>query len=116
MAIERVGYRRLYDAIDCSITGFDEMHVAFPFEDYYHAEIYIGPKPRFGICIEKNDDYYAHPGAETNKNIAYHLDVAESSHPRSFFTEISIFRDVEVDNALSQAFHRQDLRKPSKPA
>ena len=110
MAIERVGYRRLYDAIDCSISELDEIRVAFPFEDRFHIEIYIGPTPRFGICTEKNDDYYAHPGTETNKNISYHFDVTQSSHPRRFFTEISCFRDIEVSPALSQAFHHQDQK------
>jgi hypothetical protein len=110
MTIERVGYRRLYDAIDCSISGCDEIQVAFPFEDRFHVEIYMGPTPRFGICTEKNDDYYAHPGTETNKNIEYHFDVTQSSHPRRFFIEISCFRDIEVSTALSQAFHRQDPR------
>ena len=110
MAIERVGYRRLYDAIDCSISGCDEIHVAFPFEDRFQIEIYIGSTPRFGICTEKNDDYYAHPGTETKKNISYHFDVTQSSHPRRFFTEISCFRDIEVSTALSRAFHRQDQK------
>ena len=108
MAIERVGYRRLYDAMNCSISGFDEIHVAFPFEDRFHIEIYIGPTPRFGICTEKNEDYYTHRGNETPKNIEYYFDVAQSSHPRHFFTEVSCFRDIEVNTALSQAFHRQD--------
>jgi hypothetical protein len=110
MAIERVGYRRLYDAIDCSISGLGEIRIAFPFEDRFHIEIYIGPTPRFGISTEKNDDYYAHPGTETKKNISYHFDVTQSSHPRRFFTEISCFRDIEVNPALSKAFHHQDQK------
>jgi hypothetical protein len=110
MAIERVGYRRLYDAIDCSISGLDEIRIAFPFEDRFLVEIYIGPTPRFGISTEKNDDYYAHPGTETKKNISYHFDVTQSPHPRRFFTEISCFRGIEVSTALSKAFHRQDQK------
>ena len=103
MAIERVGYRRLYDAIDCSISGLDEIRIAFPFEDRFLVEIYIGPTPRFGISTEKNDDFYAHPGTETKKNISYHFDVTQSSHPRRFFTEISCFRGIEVSTALSKS-------------
>ncbi len=114
MTIERVGYRRLYDAVDCSLYGCEEMFVEFPFEDSFHIEIYIGSTPQFGICTENNDDYYAHRGNETIKNIAYHFDVAQSSHPRHFFTEISCFRDIEVDAALSKAFHAQDQKAREK--
>lgn len=109
MVTERVGYRRLYDAVDCSFVKSDEMHVVFPFESRFHIEIYIGPAPRFGISTEKNEDYYVHPGTETNKNApSYYFDVAQSSHPRHFFTEISCFRAIEVSASLAEAFHCQD--------
>jgi hypothetical protein len=109
MAIERVGYRRLYDAIDCSIPECSELRVAFSFESQFHVEIYIGPKPRFGVSIEKNDDYYAHTGIHTNKQApVYYADATQSPYPRRFFTEIICFRDIEVSPALSEAFHRQD--------
>src|SRR5260221_3067451 len=110
MVIERVGYRRLYDAIDCSIPGHDEIHVAFPFGDIFQIEIYIGPTPRFGISTEKNDEYYAHRGVHNKRNISYHPDVTQSSYPRRFFTEIACFRDIKVSEALSGAFHRQDQK------
>jgi len=110
MAMERVGYRRLYDAIDCSILGRDEIRVAFPFEDVFQIEIYIGSAPRFGIKTEDNYEYYVHRGVQNNMNISYHPDVTQSSYPRRFFTEITCFQDIEVGEALSEAFHRQDLK------
>jgi len=43
MAIEHVGYRRLYDAIECSIIDHKEMHVVFPFG----LVMMISSSPRF---------------------------------------------------------------------
>ncbi|GHO98714.1 hypothetical protein KSF_087620 [Reticulibacter mediterranei] len=111
MPIEQVGYRRLYDAMGCSIQGRDEIHITFPFEGIFQVEIYIGSTPRFGISTETNDDYYAYPGIVNHKNPpSYYEDVTQSSYPRHFFTEICCFRDIEISEALSKAFHCQNKR------
>jgi hypothetical protein len=50
---ERIGFRRLYDSIGCSLpSGRGELRFEFSLDDELLAEVYMGPKPRFGIWIE----------------------------------------------------------------
>jgi len=109
MPIEKVGYRRLYDSMGCSIVNSQTLHLVFPLGQHHHVEIYMGAKPKFGIHIEKDHDDYLIPGSQARfGQYSYHGDATESSYPRSFFTEITCLRELEVPADLSETFHRND--------
>jgi hypothetical protein len=58
MGKERIGYRRLYDAVACSLADCNEMHITFPMGDL-QIEVYLGPKPRLGITVSRTHIYLA---------------------------------------------------------
>ncbi len=109
MPNEKVGYRRLYDSMGCSIVNNQLFHLVFPLGQHLQVEVYMGAKPKFGILIEKDHDDYLIPGSKASiGQYSYHLDATESLYLRSFFTEIACLRELEVTADLSEAFHRND--------
>src|SRR5438132_1516444 len=104
MGTERVGYRRLYDAIGCSLADRQELHITFPLNDL-EIWVYLGPKPKFGITVSHGGKYVV-PGEVSLMAVSeYKKDASESSYPHHFFTEISCIKHVEVSDDVSRAFH-----------
>jgi hypothetical protein len=104
MAIEKVGYRILYDSMGCSLKEHEELEVQFKMENI-NVMTYMGPKPKFGIILMESDKYFV-PG-ETSKLLKanYRKDASKSLYPRKFFTEISCWKELEVSQEISNAFH-----------
>jgi hypothetical protein len=109
MAIERIGYRRLYDAMGCSLTTGPEARWQFTFANGLHAEVYLGPRPRFGIQIDQSDRYFIPEQRCLLLRSEHHKDPSTSGYPRSFFTEVSCLRESDVPEAVSADFW---ARKP----
>jgi hypothetical protein len=108
MAIEQVGYRRLYDAIGCSLAERDELSLSFEFQNGIRADVYFGPKPRFGIWVGRSDKYVIPDGMSILSHARYHGDASKSEYPRSFFTEVFCSAEIEVTDELSEAFHNDE--------
>ena len=109
MASIRVGYRRLYDSMGCSIANQQIVHVVFPFGKHLQVEIYIGNNPKFGIWTETGHEDYLIPGEQmTIGHYTYHADATQSPYPRKFFTEIICSQVEEVSDELFEAFYRED--------
>jgi len=113
MAIERVGYRRLYDSLGCSLAEQKELAIEFEMGEF-RINVYLGPKPKFGITVSSSDKYFI-PGEEaTMLKAEYSKDATESAHPNTFFTEIFCSKEVEVPDELSKAFHDNDSTASSE--
>ena len=109
MAFVRIGYRRLYDSMGCSIANHQTIHLEFPTGDDLHLEIYMGNKPKFGITVETEHQEYVIPGEQSKLgHYTYHSDATQSPYPRSFFTEIICSHDLEVTDELFDAFCRDE--------
>jgi len=110
MASVRIGYRRLYDSMGCSIADQQTINLVFPFGDHLQAEIYMGNKPKFGITVETGHEDYLIPGTQTTfGHYSYHADATQSSYPRTFFTEIICSQVEEVSDELFEALYRDDM-------
>jgi len=105
----KVGYRRLYDAMGCSISGQEEWTATFPIAGY-SAEVYIGSKPIYGVAYNKiSSPKYQVPDEPTPLVIfEYQKDAAKSSYPRKFFTEIAVFEDLVVPEEIFTGFTQGD--------
>jgi hypothetical protein len=109
MKTVRIGARRLYDSMGCSIINQQPFNLVFPFGDHLQAEIYMGNKPKFGITVETEHDDYIIPGAQMRLgSYAYHADATQSAYPRTFFTEIICSQEEEISDELFAAFYRND--------
>src|SRR5258708_7072200 len=105
----RIGSRKLYDSMGCSIVNQQTFNLVFPFGDHLQAEIYMGNKPKFGITVETEHDEYIIPGAQSRLGrYTYHADATQSSYPRTFFTEIICSQEEEISDELFAAFERED--------
>jgi hypothetical protein len=108
MAIERIGYRRLYDAIGCSLVDQTELQVSASM-DKLEVSIYLGPRPKLGISVITHAGKFTVPGEVSPVfNVEYKKDASESSYPRKFFTEIICTKQVEVSDDLSKAFKAKE--------
>lgn len=107
MPEERIGYRRLYDSIGCSLANREELYIVVPMGDL-NVEVYLGSKPKFGIAVSQNDKYIVPGGKSLLMTTEFKKDATESSHPRKFFTEIVCTKLVDVPQELSDAFHAKD--------
>lgn len=109
MKTVRIGARRLYDSMGCSIANQQPFNLVFPFGDHLQAELYMGNKPKFGITVETEHDDYIIPGAQMRLgSFAYHADATQSAYPRNFFTEIICSQEEEISDELFAAFYRND--------
>lgn len=107
MAEERVGYRRLYDSMGCSLVDREELDLSVSLDNLY-IQVYLGPRPKLGITVSQSGKYIV-PG-ETSLMITaeYKKDATESSYPRHFFTEICCSKLVQVPEDVSIAFRAKD--------
>lgn len=111
MTRERVGYRRLYDAIGCSLAEGSELRIEFPMRSPLSAQVYLGPKPSFGISIQTAGDGFIVPGEENVLvKVEHKSDASQSSYPRKFFTEVCCSLEVNVPEDVSAAFHQKDTK------
>lgn len=108
MGIERVGYRRLYDSVSCSLVEREELLIEFPV-DNLNIRVYLGSKPKLGIKIVDHTDKYIVPNAVSNLGtFTLQKDATKLNYPHSFFTEILCSIQIEVSQELSKAFHAKD--------
>ena len=111
MPVEYIGYRQLYNALSCKLEGQEEFGIGFRVGNDMCAEIYLGPRPRFGLLVDKSSDRYFAPATGVPASlgeISYARDLSELDYPHKFFCEIVCFKAVEVSQELSEAFHRQE--------
>src|SRR5437764_1959143 len=109
MKTVRIGARRLYDSMGCSLYNQQPFSLVFPFGDHLQMEIYMGNKPKFGITVETEHDKYIIPGALSRLgSYIYHADATQSPYPRNFFTEIICSQEEEISDELFAAFYRND--------
>jgi len=116
MPFGRIGYRRLYDAVGCSIANQEAVDMTFPIGEHLQVRVYIGPKPIHGIVvIDKEDaDYKVTSEFDNFGKTSYYKDATQSGYSGTFFTEIIISCNVEVSTELLEAFHRRDTTAASK--
>lgn len=104
-----VGYRRLYDAMDCSLQDRQEWSLSVQLSADLKAELYFGPKPRYGIdIIEETSDRYIGETVSPTWKARYYADATQSEYPRNFFAEIVCLARVAVPVELGRAFRRSD--------
>lgn len=108
MGRERVGYRRLYDAIGCSLADGTELRLQFPMRDGVSAEVYLGPKPQIGISLSTASDTFLVPGEQLTWQMEHQADASQSSYPRHFFAEVCCLVEIDVSDELSAAFRRDE--------
>lgn len=105
MAKLTVGYRRLYDALGCSIETAEAFQLGLRMSDALHAEVYLGPSPRFGITLQSASDSFLVPGeAPVATRLEHQADSSKSTHPRRFFTEVACLLKVEATDELAIRF------------
>lgn len=109
MPVEFIGYRYLYDALGCDLKGQEEFGVGFAVGEDQLTEVYLGPRPRFGLCFDKSNDRFFVPGKKAMLgDINWARDPSELEYPNTFFCEVSCLTKVEVSQELSEAFHSKD--------
>ena len=112
MAEDRVvwiGLRRLYDAMDCSLSGREEWAKSLLLGPDLKCELYLGPKPRYGIeIVDESRDKYIGATVSPTWKVDYHSDATQSGYPRTFFTEIACLAKVAVSAELADAFYKSD--------
>jgi len=92
----KIGLRRLFDALGCSLSNRDELNTSFAVAGPHHVQIYLGPKPLHGIQVVSDSQKYIVPGdVRPLGTFEIKSDASESSYPRSFFLEISVSTDAD---------------------
>ena len=107
MAIEKVGYCRLYDSIGCSLSNEEELEFKIDIGDV-QSIVYIGPQPKRGIVIASNIGKYVVPSEISSVGEwKIYKDANDSGYPRNFFTEIQCIKSIEVSEELSKEFQNK---------
>ncbi len=108
MPFEKIGYRRLYDALGCSLVGKEEVRLSKLMGEI-EVEIYFGPRPMLGIAVINQNSRYVMPkGIQNILKVEYNKDATKLSYSGKFFTEIICIKQVKVSQELSDSFHSKD--------
>lgn len=102
MGIEKIGLRRLYDALGCRIQGMSEIQHRFPIPGNGELSFYIGPKPTMGIVAFEPSEPYCIPGKKSN------MLQAISDYKSDCFMEIAIFFPISVSEKVSLGLANKD--------
>ncbi len=103
MGIEKIGVRRLYDALGCSVFDGVPIQVAGPIGSGKNVSIYIGPTPPLGVMRIEADQYHV-PGKQAkimNTDIGYQSDC---------FLEIVLSFDYEATEEISSGLLNKDQK------
>ena len=101
MGIERVGLRRLYDALGCKAGPSGELHLSFPILENRTGSVYLGATPPLGIMTLQSDQFLI-PG---KKSLMLHTDC---EYQADCFLEIAVSFEVQVENSVSADLVRGD--------
>lgn len=105
----KIGYRKLYIAVDCSITDKEEFEVRANFQEY-EVLIYFGPKPKLGFThYISNGKYIINEDGELPfVSMKSYPDVRESSYPYKFLTEISVTKEKQISDKENELLISKD--------
>ncbi|HUV63084.1 MAG TPA: hypothetical protein VMW24_04245 [Sedimentisphaerales bacterium] len=119
--VNRFGYRLLYDAKGCSISGHSEFSTDLVVAGEYDVQVYFGQRPQHGIHIVSDYSKYYIPGTNASFGRSeFKTETDGSCGCGPFFLEIAVSVAVEtsaspVNNAhdvlLKQAESRRDELK-----
>jgi len=105
---EKVGYRRLYDAIGVMGGDAGEIHLEFDIGSN-PCEIYLGTRPHYGVWdIERGAKYMVLDQMVELLKGAYNPDPSQTRYAGHFFVEIVVWKWVDVADEISKAFHEMD--------
>lgn len=102
MGIERIGLRRLYDALGCGIQGVLEVQHSFPITGNGEMSFYIGPKPPMGIVAFEPSDPYCVPGKKSK------MLQTITGYKSDCFMEIAVSFSVSVTEEVSLGLAKQE--------
>ncbi len=102
MAMERVGIRRLFDALGCSTESTQEIRISFPLLKDCVGSLYIGPKPPLGVMVLEPTDHYVIPGKQCK------IMQTSCDYDAGCFIEITIILDIAVDESISAGLARNE--------
>ena len=102
MATERVGIRRLFDALGCGIEGAQEIQISFPLLENCMGSVYLGPKPPLGVMVLEPTDHYVIPGKQCK------MMQTSCDYDAPCFLEITAVLDVAVDESVSVGLARNE--------
>lgn len=102
MGIERIGLRRLYDALACGIQSVPEVQHSFLIPGNGAVSFYLGPKPPMGIVAFNPSDPYYLPG----KNIKMIQTIPD--YVSDCFMEIAVSFPVSVTEEVSLGLAKQE--------
>ena len=104
----RIGYRLLYDAKGCSISGHNELLTGLVVAGKYDVQIYFGPKPQHGIHIVSGYSKYYVPGTKASfGKQEFKTEINGSSGHGPFFLEIAV--SVQAETTVSPESDTDDL-------
>jgi hypothetical protein len=96
----RIGYRCLFDSKGCSLSSHEEVEVNLIASNKYDVQIYLGPKPQYGIQTVSNYSKYFVPGKPASfGTVEFKKETNQSSRYGPFFLEIVV--SLEVNSELS---------------
>jgi len=102
MATERVGIRRLFDALGCGLESTQEIDISFPLLKDFTGSLYLGPKPPLGVMVLEPTDHYAIPGKQCK------MMQTSCNYDSSCFLEITAMVDIAEDESVSAGLAKNE--------
>ncbi len=109
MALVRIGYKRLYNSLGCSLQSEIPIEMTLSLGELETC-VYIGLDPRLGISAVAGGKYYILGQKGSLGGISFgRIDVSES-YQIDLLTEICCSKEIETDDSLVTAFYANDAK------
>jgi hypothetical protein len=109
MALVRVGYKRLYNSLGCSLQSEKPVEISLRLSEL-ESRIYIGRDPSLGISAATGSRYYILGQSGSLGTMSFGRKDVSASQQIDLLTEICCIKEIEVDNGTAAAFYAGDSK------
>lgn len=107
----KIGYRRLFEAVECSIADADHIRVDKQLINGHFLHLYLGPNPIFGKMVATGRAKYV-----TRNPMPFHMAPYEplSNPPHGFYTEIICCEEIQIPDDEYSKIENNDVSLKEK--
>ncbi len=109
MALVRIGYKRLYNSLGCSLQSEIPIEMTLSLGKLETC-VYIGLDPRLGISAVAGGKYYILGQKGSLGGISLGRKDVSESYQIDLLTEICCSKEIETDDSLVTAFYANDAK------
>jgi hypothetical protein len=105
----RIGYKRLYNSLGCSLQSDKPVEIDLPIADM-SSHVYMGLNPTLGISASSGSRYVVLGQSGFFGSMAFGREDVSKTRKLDLLTEICCTKEIEVDTDLAAGLHSGEMK------